>query len=146
MKTSLITLILLLISIANFTIAQNHVHYSSHSKQVLKKTDKINKFIPNSDLKVLMEKILNQIIELNPNKDDIKVVKNYGQKISETVRDIFKTCKLEPEADAAIHPLLSMILKGASDFKNGQFEIGHKKIHEALLGYEQMFHHVGWKY
>lgn len=92
-----------------------------------------------------MEKILNLFKELNLNKDDVKVVKSYGDKITDTVNDIFKTCKLEPEADAAIHPSLGLILDGASEFKKGQFESGYKKILEAFLEYEKMFKDVGWK-
>ena len=141
-----ITLIVLLISVTNIAIAQNHDHHSRDGKQISNKAESKNKFVPTGDLKVRMEKILNLMKELNPKKDDVKVVKSYGDKITETVNDIFKTCKLEPNADAAIHPSLGLILDGASDFKNGQYESGHKKIHEALLGYEKMFNHVGWKH
>ena len=141
-----ITLVVLLIGVTNIAIAQNHDHHSRDGKQISSKAESKNKFVPTGDLKVRMEKILNLMKELNPKKDDVKVVKSYGDKITETVNDIFKTCKLEPNADAAIHPSLGLILDGASDFKNGQYESGHKKIHEALLGYEKMFNHVGWKH
>jgi hypothetical protein len=141
-----IILIALLISVTNFAIAQNHDHHSGHGKKISNKIESKNKFVPTNDLKVRMEKILNLMKELNHKKNDVKVVASYADKITETVNDIFKTCKLEPEADAAIHPLLGLILDGASEFKKGQFENGHKKIHEALLDYEKMFKHVGWKH
>lgn len=141
-----ITLIVLLISVANIAIAQNHDHHSVHSKQISNKTDSKNKFVPIIDLKERMEKILNLMKEVNSKKDNDKVVKSYGGKITEAVNDIFKTCKLEPDADAAIHPSLGLILEGASDFKNGRFESGHKKIHEALLDYEKKFKHVDWNH
>ena len=83
--------------------------------------------------------------ELSKKKEDVKSVKEYGVKLTNTVNDIFKTCKLEPEADAAIHPALVLILDGAGDFKSGKYESGHKKIHEALLAYEKLFRHEGWK-
>jgi hypothetical protein len=54
----------------------------------------------------------------------LRLLSHTADKITETVNDIFKTCKLEPEADAAIHPSLGLILDGASEFKNGQFENG----------------------
>ena len=135
-----------LLIVANIAVAQSHDHHSGHGKQISNKTESKIKFTPTSDLKVRMEKILSLMKELNPKKDDVKVVKSYGDKITETVNDIFKTCKLDSDADAAIHPSLGLILDGASDFKNGQYESGHKKIHEALLGYEKMFNHVGWKH
>lgn len=141
-----ITLMVLLISFANFALAQSHDHHSSDSKQISKKIESKVQFFPTSDLKLRMEKILNLMKELKPKKDDVKVVKSYGDKIIETVNDIFKTCKLEAAADAAIHPSLGLILDGASDFKNGQYERGHKKIHEAFLDYEKKFKHVGWKH
>ncbi len=140
-----IILIALLIPVANFSIAQNHDHHSGHGKRISKKVESKNKFVPTSDLKLRMEKILNLIKELNHKKDDVKVVKSYGDKITDTVNDIFKTCKLEPEADSAIHPSLGLILDGASEFKRGQFESGHKKIQKAFLEYEKMFKHVGLK-
>ncbi len=141
-----ITLVVFLIAVTNIAIAQNHDHHSGHGKQISNKAESKIKFTPTSDLKVRMEKILSLMKELNPKKDDVKVVKSYGDKITETVNDIFKTCKLDSDADAAIRPSLGLILDGASDFKNGQYESGHKKIHEALLGYEKMFNHVGWKH
>jgi hypothetical protein len=114
-------------------------HHSSH-KEKKAEQDLVNrKFIATSDLRLRMDKILSLTKELNPKKDDVKVVKSYGDKITETVNDIFKTCKLEPDADAAIHPPLGLILEGASDFKNGNYESGHKKIHEAFLNYEKIF-------
>lgn len=45
--------------------------------------------------------------------------------------------------NAAIHPLLGLILDGASEFKSGQYEYGHRKIHEAFLDYEKKFKHFG---
>lgn len=141
-----ITLIVLLMFVVNNSIAQNHDHHSRHGKQISNKTESKNKFVPTSDLKVRMEKILNLMKELNPKKDDVNVVKSYGDKIIEIVNDIFKTCKLEPDADAAIHPSLGLIFDGASEFKNGKYDSGHKKIHEAFLDYEKLFNHIGWKH
>lgn len=142
MKIGLVTALSLIVSFAS---AQNHHHHADHGKNAEKQVAGSKQFIPPEDLKVRMEKILDQMQELAKKKDDVKLVKEYGGKITDTVKDIFKTCKLEPEADAAIHPSLGLILQGAEDFKNGKYEGGHKKIHEALLGYEKLFKHEGWK-
>ena len=64
-----------------------------------------------------------------------------GREITSLVHDIFKSCKLEPEADAAIHPLLADILQGASLLVNGKYSEGHKKIHHAFMSYEKLFEH-----
>lgn len=66
-------------------------------------------------------------------------VKKAGQEVEATVKDIFANCKLEPAADAAIHPVLAEILNGANLLKKGDAKGGHDKIHHALLKYEELF-------
>lgn len=141
-----IIIVTLLSFIMSFTYAQNHDHHAGHSKGIEKQASSNKKFKPTDDLKLRMEKILNHMKELSKKKEDVNSVKAYGNKLTDTVNDIFKTCKLEPDADTAIHPALSLILDGAEDFKNGKYESGHKKIHEALLDYEKLFKHEGWKH
>ena len=141
MKITLIAILSFFLSIAQ---SQDHKHHETHSKKHEKQVVTGKQFKPTDDLKVRMEKILNLMKESSKKKDDIKSIKEYGSKLTDTVNDIFKTCKLEPEADAAIHPALGLILQGANDFKKGQYESGHKKIHEALLEYEKLFKHEGW--
>lgn len=143
MKIALIAMLSLIVSFAH---AQNHDHHSGHTKKNEKSALANKQFEPTKDLKIRMEKVLGLMKELSKKKDDVNSVKQYGAKITETVNDIFKTCKLEPEADAAIHPSLGLILEGAAEFKNGKYESGHKKIHEALLDYEKLFKHEGWKH
>jgi hypothetical protein len=104
------------------------------------------KFKPTEDLKVRMEKILILMKELGPKKNDSKAVQAYGGKLTDVVNDIIKTCKLDPDADAAIHPSLGSILEGSDEFKKGNYESGHLKIHEALLDYEKLFSHEGWNH
>lgn len=141
-----IIIVTLLSFIMSFAYAQNHDHHAGHSKKIEKQASSNKQFKPTDDLKVRMEKILNHMKELSKKKEDVKSVKVYGNKLTDTVNDIFKTCKLEPDADAAIHPALGLILDGAEDFKNGKYESGHNKIHEALLDYEKLFKHEGWKH
>ena len=43
-----------------------------------------------------------------------------AQKIETEVADIFKNCKLDPVADAAIHPILASILEGATLLKKAK--------------------------
>ena len=143
MKIIIITSLILM---ANVASAQKHDHHQNHSKKSDNHIDIKKQFTPTNELKVRMEKILTLMKELKLKKDDVNSIKEYGDKLTHTVNDIFKTCKLDPEADEAIHPSLGSILEGAEDFKNGKYESGHKKIHEALLDYEKLFKHEGWKH
>jgi hypothetical protein len=143
MKILIITIILLTL---NSAFAQHHNDHSNHLKEKSKPTHSNVKFKSNADLKKQMEKILSLMKELEEKKNDSKEVSKYGGLISESVNNIFKTCKLEPDADDAIHPSLGLILEGATDFKNGDYKSGHSKIHDGLIGYEKNFIHDGWKH
>lgn len=143
MKTIIIVSLIL---VANVASAQSHDHHQSHSKKSDNHLEIKKQFKPTDDLKVRMEKVLSLMMELKLKKDDVKSIKEYGDKLTHTVNDIFKTCKLDPEADEAIHPSLGLILDGAEEFKKGQYDSGHKKIHEALLDYEKLFKHEGWNH
>jgi hypothetical protein len=136
MKIIIVTLLSFITSFAN---AQNHDHHADHSKKIEKITSSNKQFKSTKELKVRMEKILIQMKELEKKKEDKEHVKAYGGKIAGTVNDIFKTCKLEPEADEAIHPALGLILEGTENLNGGNYEVGKKKIHEALEMYHKNF-------
>lgn len=122
MKILTITIMLLFL---NSAIAENHNDHSTHLKKEAKKFHLDKKFKPTEELKSYMEKILKLVKELKDKTKDSKEVARYGNLITETVNDLFKTCKLEQEADAAIHPSLGLILSGATDFKKGDYKTGH---------------------
>jgi hypothetical protein len=143
MKHFIITFLLIGLTTA---LAQSHDHHFKNEKNVEKKKHSDKKYKPTAELKIRMEKILSLMKELNDNKADPKAVVDYGKKITETVNDIFKTCKLEPDADAAIHPSLGLILQGGKEFQNGKYDSGQGKIHQALTNYEKQFAHDGWKH
>ncbi len=143
MKLIITVLTSLLLYVAH---AQNPHDHSGHSKKSEKLTKSSKKFQANNDLKIRMEKILGFMSELKGRKNNVKIVTEYGGKLTNVVNEIFTTCKLEPEADAAVHPVLALILEGAEDFKLGKYDSGHLKIHNALLDYESQFSHEGWKH
>lgn len=66
-------------------------------------------------------------------------VKETGQKMEATVQDIFKNCKLAPDADAAAHPILAEILAGTTLLKSGEKDAGMKRIDQALQSYQLTF-------
>lgn len=119
--------------------AQNHNHYGVQSAKNEVHAEANNKFRLTEDLKVRMDKITSMMKEAMKSKNDSKVLAVYGTRMTETVDEIFKTCKLEPAADVAIHPYLALIYEGAAELKNGKFDNGHAKIHKALMSYEKLF-------
>lgn len=131
----------------------HHDHATQHSQMMAQKPTK--KFSVDEDLKVRMGAVLNTMKALHAAeaKKTQKEMKSdqhknqyaeAGRKIETTVQDIFKTCKLAPDADAAIHPILAELLSGAALLKKGNAKEGHEKIHKALLTYEDYFAHPGW--
>lgn len=146
MKAILIALLTLAVGFSQAQAEDHHHHHSSHGSETGKSVNPGKKFKPTEDLKVRMEKILNLTKELKDKKDDSKAVKKYGTEITATINDIFKTCKLEPEADAAIHPSLGLMLQGSKELEKGKYKAGYDKVHKALLDYEHLFEHEGWKH
>ena len=120
----------------------SHHHHLAHVLMDKTPAKPVKKFIADQSLKKRMDIILKTMTALNKKE----YLAEIGEKIEFTVQDIFKNCKLAPDADAAIHPILAEILEGASQLKRGQGKEGHKKIHNALLKYEDYFDHAGWKH
>ncbi|MBP9709238.1 MAG: hypothetical protein KBD78_16505 [Oligoflexales bacterium] len=72
-----------------------------------------------------------------------------SEKIDTSIQSIFKDCKLKPEADAALHTILTEIMAGSAAMKTGpKTEArpqGFLKVIKGLDSYGQMFNHAGWK-
>ncbi len=134
MKVVLIFLVLI-----NMAWAESHDHHSKHGKKGAKAETVDKKFKTTNDLKIRMDKIVKITKEIAALKVDPAKNRIVGEKIETTVNDIFKTCKLPPDADEAIHPILGSILEGADDLKQGKIKQGHEKIHHAILNYEKIF-------
>lgn len=139
------TITILSLFFSTHSFAENVSHHHHH--QAPAKPAK--KFIADKNLKKRMSAVLETMMALHKN-ESMDVKKEYlteiGGKIELTVQDIFKSCKLAPDADAAIHPILAEILDGAAMLKRGLRKDGSKKIHEALLKYESYFDHADWKH
>ena len=148
MKAFLILTALSFVFIGQSYAAENSHHShggSSNASEV--KPDK--KFIADEALKERMNSILSAMQELNKTgsaSEKKKKVVTTGARVESVVQDIFKSCKLAPDADAAIHPILAEILEGAHLLKNGIEKDGHERIHKALLKYGDNFEHSGWNH
>ncbi len=136
-----LTIIAILVFSLHAAFAQDHNHHAGHSAAKATKHADGKKFTATKDLKVRMEKISTLMKELNGKKDNQKEVQDYGNKISAVVSDIFNTCKLPEEADAAVHPVLGKVLEGSEELKQGKFEDGSSKINAALTDYQKLFSH-----
>lgn len=120
-----------------------HHHHDEHVAAPVAKPAK--KFATDDNLRVRMSAVLNTMKAMHDPGAKVNLAET-GAKIEATVQDIFKKCKLEPAADAAIHPILADLLKGADLFKKGNEKEGHEIIHNALLRYEDYFDHPGWSH
>ena len=78
-----------------------------------------------------------------------EVYRQLAERIDGSVRSIFKDCKLKPEADAALHVILTEIMAGSSSMKSGvdakTRADGFSKVVNGLKMYAQTFHDSGWK-
>lgn len=58
---------------------------------------------------------------------------------------LFANCRLEPEADAALHGVLAALLQSAQRLEAGASAGDeHDALHAALQRYGQKFQHPGW--
>ena len=148
MKAFLISTILSFVFSGQIFAAENsHLSHGDSSNVSEVKPDK--KFIADEALKERMNSILSAMQKLNKTgsaSEQKKKVVTTGGRVESVVQDIFKSCKLAPDADAAIHPILAEILEGAHLLKNGIEKDGHERIHKALLKYGDNFEHSGWNH
>ena len=124
--------------------ADQHNHHDEQKTEA-NVSKPAKKFTTDENLRVRMTTILNTMKAMHDSGAKINLTET-GAKIEATVQDIFKKCKLEPAADAAMHPILAELLKGADLFKKGKEKEGHEIIHNALLRYEDFFDHPGWSH
>lgn len=136
-----VTFIALLLATSGTANAANDDHHHQHAAESAESSTK--RFAADKELRTRMEIIMTTMDSLHAEKMPKAQVQAAGTKIEKTVQDIFKNCKLEPEADAAIHPILAKILEAANLLKKGERASGHAKLHEAVARYEKKFIHAG---
>lgn len=136
------------LSIATET-GHNHGHEDAGKATSATSAKPAKKFAVDEALKQRMTVVIDTIENFAQNKTHSSQKEHkaqfaeVGTKIETTVQDIFKSCKLTPDADAAIHPILASLLGGASLLKKGNGKVGLNKIHKALKQYEDFFDHSG---
>lgn len=72
-----------------------------------------------------------------------------SQKVTLELNQIFKNCKLKPEADTALHVILAQIIAGTTQMKSEKQGSGKPagavKVIGAIEQYAKFFDHPGWK-
>jgi hypothetical protein len=149
MKTKLITISMLLAAAMlgchkEPAGAGDHKHPDENAAAA-KVSKPAQRFATDENLRVRMTTILKTMKAMHDSGAKVNLAET-GAKIEATVQDIFKKCKLVPAADAAIHPILAELLKGADLFKKSKEKEGHEIIHNALMRYEDFFDHPGWSH
>lgn len=139
-KIKTFSVCVLFFCVSQTLFAQEHKHHHESNASEAKSQSN-QKFIADSNLQSKMQRVSALLDDLDsPVKTDKKrSPKEVGVAIEKTVREIFETCKLEPSADATIHPILAQILSGADHFKNGKSKEGLELIHVALQKYQEKF-------
>ena len=131
MKKNL-TLILLAIVFGALPANAEHAHQKASPKQGIQ-------YSADENLQSYMNTISETANALDIKSSDKKKTEGAGKKITETVDRIFETCKLAPDADAALHPILGEILEGANLLKKGKSSLGNEKIQHGLMKFKKLF-------
>ena len=84
---------------------EEHKHHDEHKVEA-NVSKPAKKFATDESLRVRMTAVLNTMKAMHDSGAKVNLAET-GAQIEATVQDIFKKCKLEPEADAAIHPILA---------------------------------------
>jgi hypothetical protein len=76
---------------------------------------------------------------------DVAQVRAIAGQLDAAVRDMFAQCRLDPEPDAALHPLLARVLQASARLAEGQFDPQALSWLEAVLArYPQLFEDAAW--
>lgn len=76
---------------------------------------------------------------------DAAQVKGIAAELEGAVQDMFAQCRLAPEPDAALHPLLARVLDASATLAEGSFDAGaHDALLAVLARYPLLFDDEGW--
>jgi hypothetical protein len=76
---------------------------------------------------------------------DAAQVQAIAAELSAAVQEMFARCRLAPEPDAALHPLLARVLEASASLADGGFDAGaHDALLAVLARYPLLFEDEGW--
>lgn len=138
---------------AGVQIALAQDHHSHHDKEPARLTlNNGKKWTTDDNLRQGMSRIRDvltaELPAIRSGKASAKQYHALAKKINEQVEFMVQNCKLDKDADAMLHLVLTELIAGAdamSDQKNNQDERqGAEKIARALESYGAYFEHPGW--
>lgn len=76
---------------------------------------------------------------------DAAQVQAIAAELEAAVQLMFEQCKLAPEPDAALHPLLARVLQASATLADGQFDAAAlAELESVLARYPLLFEDAGW--
>jgi len=76
---------------------------------------------------------------------DTAQVQGIAAELEAAVQAMFAQCRLAPEPDAALHPLLARVLDASATLAEGRFDAGaHDALQAVLARYPLLFEDEGW--
>lgn len=123
---------------------QGHAHGDHHSRASLAEpiTAPEGGWASDAPLRQGMQAILDAVVTAVRDGGEAKVL---ATELRAQIRYLFANCKLEPQADAALHGILVELLQSAHRLEAGaSAREEHGALHAALKAYGQAFQHPGW--
>ena len=123
---------------------QGHAHEDPHNHASLAApiTAPEGGWASDAPLRQGMRAILDAVIAAVRDGGEAKVL---ATELRAQVRYLFANCKLEPQADAALHGILSELLQSAQRLEAGASPAEeYDALHASLPRYGQLFQHPDW--
>lgn len=123
---------------------QGHAHEDPHNHASLAApiTAPEGGWASDAPLRQGMRAILDAVIAAVRDGGEAKVL---ATELRAQVRYLFANCKLEPQADAALHGILAELLQSAQRLEAGASPAEeHDALHASLQRYGQLFQHPDW--
>ena len=102
-----------------------------------------------SHMRAIRDDLQSQLQQVHNGKFSEADYKTLAEKVDKSVQQIFKDCKLKPDADAALHSILAKIMSGSANMKKGPTSEARAKgfleIAKGLESYPQTFKDSTWK-
>lgn len=140
MKLFIITFIGLTLS-NSLLSSDGHQHHDQKSKSLELVLNNGKKWNSDAPLRRGMNKIhklvKENLVKIENEKMEDQDFSNLANKVQANLDSIFKNCKLEPEADAQLHIILSQIMKAKMNLsKNNSPKKKAKAVHQIISAYE----------
>ena len=137
---------------AGTALAQDHVHSHDKEKSAQLSLNNGKKWATDDNLRQGMSRIRDaltaELPAIHSSKASAAQYHALAKKVNEQVEFMVKNCKLDKDADAMIHLVITELIAGADAMAekkdNKARQLGAEKIADALDNYGTYFEHLGW--